>query len=119
MRESSVESELTECVELLGWECWKFTTPGKRGPPDRILLGSGGRIVFVETKRPKGGRLFSWQKRNHEKLRALGFRVEVLWTLEQVRAFLPTLVGSAGSRSDPRTALCPYAAVVSRLTPSR
>jgi hypothetical protein len=95
--EASVESELIDCCTLIDWQCWKFVTPGRRGPPDRILLGSGGRVVFVELK-TKGGRLFKWQKRNHKKLRALGFRVEVLWTKEQVRAFVPSLVGSAAKR---------------------
>lgn len=87
MLEEVVETDLVEGVEARGGECLKFTVPGRVGPPDRIVLMPGARIIFVETKAPDGV-LKSWQKRFHTMLRLLGFRVEVLWTREQVQDFL-------------------------------
>lgn len=88
--ENSVEDFLREGVEALGGQCIKWTSPGRVGPPDEIVLMPGAQIIFVETKAPDGV-LKSWQARFHKMLRELGFRIEVLWTLEQVEEFLATL----------------------------
>lgn len=48
-----------------------------RGWPDRICLLPGGRLVFVELKRPHGGQFEPLQQRIHTKLRDLGFAVWV------------------------------------------
>jgi hypothetical protein len=90
MLEVEIEDYLTEGVELLGGQCLKWVIPGRVGPPDRILLMPGGRIVFVELK-TIGGKLEPWQKRFHLMLVELGFRVAVLWTPQQVSDFLLTL----------------------------
>jgi hypothetical protein len=98
MREITVEDALTNGVEAIGGECYKWTSPGCKGVPDRIVLlpsadrfGIGPpRMIFVETKAPDGV-LKSWQTRCHQRLRELGFRVEVLWTIEQVKRFLCNL----------------------------
>lgn len=90
MRESSIEGDLVIGVEAKGGECLKFVSPGRRGPPDRIVLMPGSKIIFVETKAPDGV-LKSWQSRYHVMLRALGFRVEVIWTPAQVNRFLCSL----------------------------
>jgi hypothetical protein len=88
--ESSIETDLRIGVEAKGGECLKWTIPGRKGPPDRIVLMPHCEIVFVETKAPNG-RLEPWQYRFHKMLRRLGFRVEVLWTPKQVNEFLETL----------------------------
>lgn len=98
--ESRVETVLTEGVEALGGTCEKFVTPGKRGPPDRLICwpekweGHNGNATlllcameFVETKSVNGV-LEPWQERDHARRRAMGFRVSVLWTVDQVEAFL-------------------------------
>ncbi len=90
MRETKVEKALVDGVELRGGACPKWTSPGRKGPPDRIVLMPGAHVVFVETKAPNG-RLEPWQSRFHTMLRWLGFRVVVLWTLEQVADFLETI----------------------------
>lgn len=51
-----------------------------RGWPDRLCLLPGGRLVWVELKRPVGGQFEPLQLRIHAKLRALGFRVAVCHT---------------------------------------
>ena len=47
--EGKVESYLIELAKTMGFECYKFTSPGNRGVPDRILIGHG-YTFFVETK---------------------------------------------------------------------
>jgi len=86
MREASIEAALTLGVKDFGW-CIKLVPFYQVGLPDRMILLSGGRCIFVETKAPNGV-VRSWQKRLHERLRTLGFRVEILWTMTQVRTFL-------------------------------
>ena len=52
MREKIIEEKLTKTVKQNGGVCWKFTSPGMAGVPDRIVLMPGGRIAFVEVKAP-------------------------------------------------------------------
>lgn len=87
MLESYIESRLKAGVEKLGGKCLKFTTPGMRGAPDRIVLLPPGQVWFVETKAPRGY-LDPIQKAYHRHLIALGFRVSVLWTIGQINFFL-------------------------------
>lgn len=90
MLEADVEKTLADGVVVLGGIAFKFVPAGIIGIPDRIVLLPGGRIVFVELKKPKGI-VKPWQRRMHKTLRDLGFRVEVLWTVEQVQDFLLSL----------------------------
>ena len=52
MRERDIELKLRDAVKAVGGLCWKFTSPGTSGVPDRIVLMPKGRIAFVETKAP-------------------------------------------------------------------
>ncbi|MBC2207428.1 VRR-NUC domain-containing protein [Listeria booriae] len=54
MLESKVEEYLREQVKKRGGLCWKFTSPGTRGVPDRIVM-LNNRVAFVETKAPSKG----------------------------------------------------------------
>lgn len=72
--EKEIESKLREMVEQAGGMCLKWVCPGWAGVPDRIVLLPGGRIVFVELKKPVGGRVSGRQKWWRDKLRLLGFR---------------------------------------------
>lgn len=51
--ENDIEKYLVRQVKLIGALCYKFTSPGTRGVPDRIILYSGC-VFFVELKRPGG-----------------------------------------------------------------
>lgn len=77
MRESPVEQKLVKEARAEGCTAYKFTSPGRRNVPDRIVLAPGGLSCFVEVKQP-GAVPTKAQSREHERLRALGFTVIVL-----------------------------------------
>lgn len=87
MRESQIEGTLVRRVNELGGLALKFVSPGRRGVPDRLVILPGGRVAFVEVKAP-GGRLLAGQQRVHQTLRHLGVEVVVLWSIEEVAAWL-------------------------------
>ncbi len=87
MKESTVEDLLLELVEAAGGLCEKFTTPGRRGPPDRLVTLCGS-IDLVELKKPKVGRLSARQIADHKRRARAGCRVYLLYTLEAVREYV-------------------------------
>lgn len=90
MRESKIEKHLRLEVERAGAMCVKFPPLFFRGFPDRIILAPGGACIFVETKAP--GKVPTLvQRKVHDSLRALGFRVEVISSKEEVDSFILTI----------------------------
>ncbi|MCO7511397.1 VRR-NUC domain-containing protein [Serratia fonticola] len=77
IRESTVENNLVKKVKAAGGTAYKFTSPGRKAVPDRLVLLPGGRVVFVECKAP-GELPRADQVREHNRLRGLGFKVVVL-----------------------------------------
>jgi hypothetical protein len=86
--EKDIEKKLRDQVKALGGRCVKWTCPGWRGVPDRIVLMPGSRIYFVETKRPKDGKLAPMQKKWHEWLTALGFSCWTVWNVADLADFI-------------------------------
>lgn len=85
--ERNVEQALVRRVKSLGGMCEKFTSPGRRSVPDRIItMPNGGRIIFVELKAPNKKPTEN-QLRDHAKRRALGCDVRVIDTVEDANAF--------------------------------
>jgi hypothetical protein len=76
--ESTVESYLVEQVQLRGGIAEKVRTIGTRGFFDRLILLPGGKIVFCEVKRPRGGRLSPHQAARIERYVRLGATVAVI-----------------------------------------
>ena len=85
--EKEIEAKLGDGVKAAGGLCLKWVCPGWSGVPDRLVLLPRGRIIFVETKRPKGGRLSARQKWWRRKLQALGFPHYVIWDAVDLEAF--------------------------------
>ena len=81
--EKVLEAELRERCKTLGWMCIKLTSQYQRGLPDRLILMPGGRVCFVEIK-TTGKKPTALQRLTHERLRALGYRVEVVDTTESL-----------------------------------
>lgn len=71
--------------------CIKLLCNHILGLPDRLCLFPGGKLAFVELKttgeKPKRIQIFM-----HKKLRALGFRVEVIDTVEGVINFVDEMI---------------------------
>jgi hypothetical protein len=77
MREVVTERRLIRLVERLGGCCWKLSSPGRRGVPDRLILLPDGVCLFAEVKSPNG-RLSPLQRQCHKELKELGFEVLVI-----------------------------------------
>lgn len=96
MRESQIEAHLRKRIEAIGGLCYKFVSPGRRHVPDRIVLWSDDpgyvppKTIFVELKAP-GEKPTPGQLREHGRLRGLGYRVEVLSSIEAVDRFVEGL----------------------------
>lgn len=89
--EKVVERKLVELVKINGGMCIKLLCDQLIGLPDRMCLFPGHKIVFVELKttgqKPKRIQVYM-----HNKLRALGFRAEVIDTVESVINFVDDIV---------------------------
>lgn len=89
--EKVVERKLVEAVKANGGMCIKLLCDQLTGLPDRMCLFPNHKIVFVELKttgrKPKRIQLFM-----HDKLRALGFRVEVIDSIEGVEQFINNII---------------------------
>ena len=85
MAESAIEKRHVKGVEAQGGISYKFVSPNRRGVPDRLDLFPilpehreivAKYVVFTELK-DTGKNAEDYQIREHERLRKLGFSVEV------------------------------------------
>ncbi len=83
--EKEIERKLKVLIEgKLRGLCLKWVCPGWSGVPDRILLLPGGKIYFVELKRPKGSKVSALQTWWRRKLESLGFTVWYVYEVAQL-----------------------------------
>ena len=87
MRERTVEQALTRAVQAHGGLCWKFTSPGLAGVPDRIIVLPGGHVGFVEVKAP-GQKPRPVQHHRLNQLHALGATALVVDHPDQIERAL-------------------------------
>ena len=64
VKESAIERELLTRIKAAGGVAEKVTVLGARGFFDRLVLLPGGRVIFVEVKKPSGGRVSAHQMRD-------------------------------------------------------
>ena len=95
MRESDIEKHLVKRVRELGGEVRKVSWIGRRGAPDRLVMLPPKFVAerklpvhprtsfWVELKAP-GEKAKPHQLREHERMRAMGERVEVIDSMEQI-----------------------------------
>ena len=74
--EKTLEAWLVRLVRKNGGRAYKFTSPGTRSVPDRLVLFPGGVLLFMELKR-RGRKATPKQAVEHRYLRELGFAVFV------------------------------------------
>ena len=82
--ERDVERRLARRVEELGGLCIKH---GQDGWPDRIVMLPGGRLYWVELKRPHG-RLADLQMYRAVELGKVGQQVVCLWSVDDVEKWI-------------------------------
>lgn len=89
--EKDVEHRLVELVKINNGMCIKLLCDQLTGLPDRMCLFPGHKIIFVELKttgrKPKRIQVYI-----HNKLKALGFRVEVIDTIKGVEDFISSII---------------------------
>ena len=101
MKERDIENHLVRRVRELGGEVRKVQWIGRRAAPDRLVMlppqayvDDQHCCIWVELKNPKTILTFPanpherQQAREHERMRAMGQRVEVIGTIEQVESLL-------------------------------
>lgn len=101
MLERDIEDYLTKRVKAMGGEVRKVQWVGRVGAPDRLVMlpreayvDDAHCCIWVELKNPKTVATFPAnaheraQHREHERMRKLGQRVEVIGTLYQVEELL-------------------------------
>lgn len=87
--EKEIEKYFFKKIEELGGLCYKFTSPSKRGVPDRIVIFNG-LVVFVELKRP-GEKLRILQLLIHTRMRERGAIVVTIDSKKEVDEFCEKL----------------------------
>jgi len=90
-REASIETRLRDGVKALGGYCIKLSPIGLVGIPDRLLLLPGGRVVFVECKKPRRAVVAKLQAWWRDEIKRLGFRHEFVFTKQDVDKLMEEL----------------------------
>lgn len=72
--EKTVEKALIRECKKVNWICYKFTSPGRRSVPDRLVIKTNGDMFFVELK-AQGKKETPDQLREQRKLRKQGCTV--------------------------------------------
>lgn len=89
--EKVVERKLVQAIKANNGMCIKLLCDQLTGLPDRMCLLPNKKIIFVELK-TTGKKPTRIQIFMHNKLRALGFRVEIIDTVEGVNNFIKEII---------------------------
>ena len=89
--EKLVERKLVELVKINNGMCIKLLCDQLIGLPDRLCLFPNHKMAFVETK-TTGQKPRRIQAYMHKKLRALGFRDEVIDSVESAINFVEDIM---------------------------
>lgn len=88
--ENYVEEYLHTQSKKYGFLCYKFTAPGTRGVPDRIVIHDG-ITTYIETKSPVGN-TSAIQKKRIKEMREHGADVRICHTRKAIDAFFKEFV---------------------------
>lgn len=98
MLEEKVEAYLVKRVKDEGGVAEKFVSPSRRAVPDRICSYPDEHVFYAECK-ATGKKATPEQERDHERRRALGFRVYVVDSYDAVDRMLHHEAAIRRSRS--------------------
>lgn len=87
MQERKLENRFKKDVKKLGCLSLKMWCLSVSGLPDRLVLIPGGKLVWVELKRP-GKQAEGLQPIQHTRLRQLGFLVFTISNDDELNDFL-------------------------------
>ena len=87
MRESQIEGAACTYAKSKGWLAYKFTSPGRSGVPDRIMISDTGQMLMIEFKTPTG-KLSPLQVNEHRLLRLHGVSVYTVCSVEQAKQII-------------------------------
>jgi hypothetical protein len=90
-REASIEGYLRARVSDVGGLCVKMNPAGLVGIPDRLVVLPGGRVAFVEVKKPRGGVVGKAQFVWRDRLLGLGVVHRFVFTREDVDELMEVL----------------------------
>ena len=97
MKETEVEKRLVRAVKARQGEAYKWSSPARRGVPDRLCILPGGLVVAVECKRP-GATPTPLQAREMARLRALGVPTYLVDSPAAVDAFMSSIDSMMGDK---------------------
>jgi hypothetical protein len=83
-REQSIETYLRDRVRGAGGLCVKLGAASYVGIPDRLVVLPGGRVLFIEVKKPKGGVIGKLQYVWRDRLREMGMEHRFVFTRDDV-----------------------------------
>lgn len=87
LREAQIEGRLVQRVKALGGLVRKVRWIGRRGAPDRLVMLPGRPALWVELKAP-GVEPEPHQVREHQRMRKVGQRVEIVDSYDRVEEVL-------------------------------
>lgn len=85
--ERTIERRFVSEVEKKGGMAIKLFASSWVGIPDRLVLIPGGKVWFVELKK-QGSQPRPIQLKRHQQLRSLGFKVDVVFSIEDINRFV-------------------------------
>lgn len=90
--ETEIQKEIMDYLTLHGWEVYRMnsgtragTKLHKPGTPD-LMIQKNGTTIWIEVKRP-GEKPSVIQKKRHEEIRANGFKVFVVTSLDELLSY--------------------------------
>ena len=88
--EKQIEKKVCDYAKQQGCLVFKFTSPNNRSVPDRIIIAPGGKVGFLELKRP-GNKPTPLQADTLRKLKEQGCHAEWTDSVEGGKQFVDKL----------------------------
>jgi hypothetical protein len=91
MKEAQIESTVCKHAQKMGLLQYKFTSPGRAGVPDRLLIAPDGTVFMIEFKTPTG-RLSALQINEHRRLSEHNMTVYVVDNVAEGKKVIDSFV---------------------------